>query len=110
MSDEKNVPTTPAARLTTALGFDPTKNTASAEVFKAALSRVTAKRAEAQEAEAVVLIEKAIALQGEMAKQERAFAAQKAKFDKELGKLLRTIEAMSKGAEVVTEESAPQSA
>lgn len=84
-------------RLTEKLGFDPTKNAPATGVFAAALEEVRKKRDAAAQVKAIELIEKATELSNKMEALRKQSEGQLKKFDKELGKLMGSIEAMASG-------------
>jgi hypothetical protein len=96
MGNKDNKPGT-AERMDGMLGFDASKNNPGKTVFDEALKAVTKKRDEANKTKAVELIEKAIGLREKIDAAKKQFEGQEKKFNKELGKLLSSIEAMAKG-------------
>jgi hypothetical protein len=86
-------------RLTRILGYDPSKGGSVSGAFTDALKEIEEERAKETKAKAKDFLVKAIDLRRKMAETERQFASQKKKFDKELGKLLNSIEALSRGQE-----------
>lgn len=96
-------------RLQSVLGFDPTKaNDGVGSAFKEALAEIHEERKAVNKVRVKELLQKAIELKTKMAKARKEFESNSAKFDKELGNVLKTIERMSKGEdtqeEQVTEE------
>lgn len=94
----------PIQRLTDLLKFDPAKKTVGTNVFADALAEVHKKRDEANKTRAIELLEKAIDLRTKFAEVTKQFQGQEKKFNKELGKLLNSIEAMAKGNPPPSEE------
>ena len=84
-------------KLDDALGFNSGEKSVGASVFKTALGKVQKKRDEANEGRAVELIEKAITCRDKFDDVRRQFKSQEKKFEKELGKLVKSIESMAKG-------------
>ena len=78
---------------------------AQAGVLQSAIAEVAKEDAEARKAKAKELIRKAIGFSKQMDRAKRDFNAQVAKFDKELGKVLRQINAMADGKEPTEEEA-----
>lgn len=72
---------------------------AEGEVLKDALAEIASEDRESRKTKAKELLRKAIELDGQMKKARADFAKQSAKWDKELGGLLRRIEAMKDGRE-----------
>jgi Sec-independent protein translocase protein TatA len=92
-------------RLKNVLGFDPAQGTgSSAGAFKDALAELQAERDAENKVKAKDLLKKAMELRTKMDKAKKEFASQESKFEKELGKLLKTIEAMASGQEAPAEE------
>ncbi len=95
-------------RLKAVLGFDPAQQGApgTGSAFKDALAEIQAEKDAENKVKAKDLLKKAMELRGKMDKAKKEFASQEAKFEKELGKMLRTIEAMAAGKEAPAEEAA----
>jgi hypothetical protein len=85
------------------------------DVLSKALAQVTKEDGEKKVEAAIVLIRKAQGLQDQMTQIEKRFNSEKAKFDKELGKILNSLRNMASGkpideAEESTEPEANSSA
>lgn len=78
---------------------------AQAGVLQSAIAEVAKEDAEARKTKAKELIRQAIGFGQQMDRAKRDFNAQVAKFDKELGKVLRQINAMADGKEPTEEEA-----
>ena len=87
-----------ADRLQKVLGFDAAQaNAGSADAFKDALAEINEERRVEGKAKAKELLKKAMELRSKQDKARKEFEAAAAKFEKELGQLLKTIEAMANG-------------
>lgn len=87
------------------LGFDPTVElSVSGNVLGEAIKEIQEERALKVKAKAKEQLLKAIDLQTKMKVAKRNFEKEAKKFDKELGKVMKALEAMSKGEEVPPEE------
>lgn len=105
MSDNK----TNLDKLNDVLGFDPTKRFTltggkAGELFQSTLKEITSEREEKAKADAKQVLISAISLAEEWKKAEKNFYQQKAKFDKELGKLMNQLNGMLNGNAPVEEE------
>jgi negative regulator of genetic competence, sporulation and motility len=82
------------------------------EIFKEVMSEIRKERSDKAKAKARELIVKALDLQEQMEKAEKEFRSQKAKFEKELGKILNQLEndlnQAAGGQPPAQEEEAPQ--
>ena len=86
------------AKLTDILGWDPGRSPApTAALLKQALDEINKERTEKALGMAKEKLQKAIQLREEFAKTERQFNQAKQQFQKELGKILKSVEALSKG-------------
>jgi len=110
MADNVN-PSEQFERLFKVLGFDPSKDVgpktgeaAAANVFASAMKEVVAKRAAANQAKAVVLVEQLIAQKEKWDEEERKFMGSRKKFFKDFGKALNKIEALARGETVTSAE------
>ena len=81
-------------RLNTILGFDATKNKSSSGVLSAALDKIKAERDEANKVKAGELIKKAIQCAEKMEEAKAQFNSAMGKSEKELNKLISSIEAL----------------
>jgi hypothetical protein len=118
---QANLPTpTTLDRLSDVLGFDPTKRPMlkdgkAGKLFQDTLAELTKERDEKAKTQAKEIITKAIGLADEWKKAEKQFMQNKAKFVKELGKLLNQLNGMLSGKEPEpeakegTNEEQPQS-
>lgn len=80
-------------RLNKLLGFDPTKRqSVTQELFKEVMDQVNADRMEKAREQAREQITKAIELRQQAAQLEKEFTGKMQKFDKELGKILSSLE------------------
>lgn len=87
-----------ADRLSNLLGFDPAKNVSPGnEVLQEALKEINEERAKASKVAAKELLLKAIDVRTQWAGKKREFEALDKKFEKELGKLMNKLDALSKG-------------
>lgn len=84
-------------RLGGILGFDPTKSKGSEGVLFKALEKIKAERAAANEVKATELIKKAIEASEKMEKAKQQFESEMGKAEKELNKLISSIEALGGG-------------
>ena len=92
-------------KLTAVLGFDPAKKpSATGELMKEVLEEVGKERREQAKARAKELLTKAMNLREEFARADKTYNDAKGKFQKELGKMLRGIEALTKGEEPPAEQ------
>ena len=93
------------SRLTALAGFDPAKQpTTTKEIFAEVVADIHKERAERAKVAAREQLLKAFELREKMSKVEREFLSQKAKFDKELGKMLNRLEASLQGRPPPTDE------
>lgn len=87
------------------LGFDPTSEmSVSASVLGDAIKELQEERAAKVKAKAKEQLQKAIELQVKMKQAKKEFDGQTKKFEKELGKVMRSLEAMAKGEELPPED------
>ena len=97
------------AKLTQLLGFDAAKEPGiTNDVFSAALKEINEERALKGKARAKEVLAKAMELRQQMVKHRRDFEKQYSKFDKDLGKLIRQIEAGINGQPVPEEPEEQQ--
>lgn len=91
----------PAAKLTTLLGFNAARKSlpVTQEIFKEVLSEVTDERRKAAKGQVKELLTKAMDLHSQAAVAEKKFNQEKAKFEKELGKLINQIQSLIAGKE-----------
>lgn len=95
-------------RISDLLGFDPAQSGAGAgDALTAAIAEVKAERRAEGLVKAKELVKKAMDLRVKQDKLKREFSAQDAKFEKELGNLLNTIQKMSEGGDTTQEETTP---
>ena len=95
--------------LTTLLGFDPGKSPSpTAALMQEVMAEVKKERDDKAKMRAKELLTKAITLREEFAKADRAYNDAKGKFQKEIGKILSTIEKHVKGEDVGGEEPPPE--
>jgi hypothetical protein len=103
MADNPNQ--SPAQKLINILSFDPTKEPRpSGDVLKNVLAKLKEEQSKKAEAAAEVQLRKAIELQTSFTKVSRDFENAKKKFEKELGGIIRQIEAALAGKEVPPEQ------
>lgn len=81
-------------RLQGILGFDPVKNKGSESILTEALSEIKAQRAEENKKKASELIKKAISCVEKMEEAKKQFSSEMQKSEKELNKLISSIEAL----------------
>lgn len=92
-------------RLEKLVGFDPVKKlSATGELLKSVVSDIKKEREEKAKTAAREKLVLAFDLREKMHKAEREFESQKAKFEKELGKLLNSLESNLSGSPVPQEE------
>lgn len=97
-----------ATRLAEILEYSPRSEAPTPAAFKGALEKLRKKKAEALEAKAMELLEKAEAADREFHKKEKEWNKVKEKHAKEFGKMMRAIEALAKGEEPPPEEPEPK--
>jgi 3-dehydroquinate dehydratase len=96
-------------RLASILGFDPTSPAQGAgDALAAAVAEVKAERRAENLVKAKELVKKAMELRVKQDKLKKEFQAADAKFEKELGALLNTIQKMGDGGEADTQEESAQ--
>ncbi len=78
------------------------------DVLSEAIREVNQEDGEKRKAEVKELVRKALSLQQQMNQAERQFNAEKAKFDKDLGKLLNRLQSFAKGEPDPVEEETPE--
>lgn len=106
---QESTPSQPATanidKLASLLGFDPTKASPGvSDAMSAAMAEIAEENKKKAQGAAKALLTEAIQLSEQMAKADREYRNQKAKFDKNLGKLLRRIEGMASGKPVQEDE------
>ncbi len=93
-------------RISSLLGFDPAQSAGgTGDALAAAVAEVKAERRAEALVKAKELVKKAMDLRVKQDKLKREFQAQDAKFEKELGNLLNTLQKMSDGSADTTEET-----
>lgn len=99
----------PASRLTTLIGFDPTKATRlTTDLFASVVKEITDERTGVAKTKAKELLTKAIELRAQAAKARKDFDTQMKKFDKELGGVIGQIQQMLDGREAPADEQPAQ--
>mgnify|MGYP003488951234 CR=1 FL=1 len=107
MNDKKN----PMQSLEEILSFKPTSNQPGAEAFKAALDIIKEERKHKAQQAASKAIGEAIALYEQLKKDRQDFEARNGKAEKNLEKLVKSIQAMAAGAEApIVEEPKTENA
>ena len=100
-----------AGRLEDLIGFDASKpSNLTNDLFQEVLSDIKKERFDTAKKAAREQLVKAVELREKMVKIEREFNGQKAKFEKELGKLLSRLESSLGGREPAPEDPADNSA
>ena len=92
-------------KLNDLLGYDPIKS--ASPVFTEVAAELAKERAEEGKKRAKELILKAIELRRAFDSKEREFRKLQEKFDKELGQIMRQIDAAQRGAEAPVEAETP---
>lgn len=92
------------ARVTELLTFDPTKENLSKDVLSEALKEITEERITKLKSKGKEQLHKAIELVTKMNKLKKDFDTEYAKCDKELGKIVRQVEAAMQGKTEPVEE------
>lgn len=111
MSDQNQnaKPNDNVGKLNELLGFNPAKRhplgPKTGVLFQDTLKEIREEREKTAKAQAKDLLLKAMNIQEEWSKAEKQFNNQKAKFDKELGKLLNQINSMLNGSDPQPENS-----
>lgn len=97
-------------RIADILGFNPTSSvmTGAADALRDAIAEVKAERKAEALVKAKELVKKAMELRLKQDKLKKEFLAQDAKFEKELGNLLNSIQRMSSGEEAPAEAPAAE--
>jgi hypothetical protein len=104
LNNEPNTPKTNLDKLATALGYNPTRETPGASVFQDALAEVNKERNDLLKGRMKAEIIKANELANKLVKLDREYQQQRAKCDKELGKLVNMIMAAQSGQPMPTQE------
>lgn len=103
MSDSNEHPSfdnTPTGKLTKLLGFDPAKASRLTGVLYAEVVReISKERTDAAKAKAKDLLTKAISLREQAAQAEKKFRSEIQKFDKELAKVINSVQGILDGRE-----------
>lgn len=101
MDNSKNID-----KLKGILGFDPgAKPSLSGNLFKEVVEEITQERTKTAKAQAKELLVQAMALQEKWGKASAAFKTEEAKFEKELGTLLKKVNSQLEGTSATTEEA-----
>ena len=87
------------ARLESMIGFDCTKEAPTKEAFSKALENITKKRNEKLQTRVEEQLERAMGLAQQKAKNDKEYRQQDQKWNKEMGKVLTSLQAMSTGKE-----------
>lgn len=95
-----------AQELTNVLQFDPTTEVVNSGVMADALKEITEERNQRIKAKAKEQLLKAMELQDKMKKLKKQYDTEMAKFDKELGKIMRNIKGAMEGKSVEEVEEA----